>query len=137
LPGGYLAAPGAATDAASELPKRVIHQASGIAFVLIAPGEFTMGSPKDEPDRLTGEDQHRRVIRHPFYLGESEVTVPQFRWFVTATQYQTDAESGTPVGAGRVGPTLSRRRRGRIRRAWGWQQIRSRVARRLVAGFNG
>lgn len=62
----------------------VIHKASGIALVLIAPGEFTMGSPKDEPDRLRGEDQHRRVIRHPFYLGDTEVTVAQFRRFVTA-----------------------------------------------------
>jgi formylglycine-generating enzyme required for sulfatase activity len=103
LPGGYAAAPGAVKDAATGLPKRVIHRASGITLVLIPEGEFMMGSPKSEANRLNSEDQHRRVIRQPFYLGETEVTVAQFRRFVTATKYKTDAEAGTPLDRFKVG----------------------------------
>lgn len=78
----------------TELPPRIVHKASGIAMVLIPAGEFQMGSPADEADRLGDERQHRRIIRQPFYIGETEVTVEQFRKFVLATKYQTDAERG-------------------------------------------
>lgn len=103
LPDGYSKAQGAATDAATGLPKRIIHKASGIVLVLIPAGEFVMGSPQNETNRLRSEDQHRRLIRQPFYMGETEVTVAQFRRFVTATKYQTDAEAGTPLDVYRVG----------------------------------
>ncbi len=103
LPDAYIAAPGTATDAATGLPKRVIHKLSGVVLVLIPAGEFVMGSPKSEANRLNSEDQHRRVIRQPFYLGETEVTVAQFRRFVTVTRYKTDAEAGTPLDRFTVG----------------------------------
>src|SRR5688500_3955297 len=73
------------------LPTRIVHRESGITLVLIPAGKFQMGSPKSEPDRGRGERQHRRVIREPFYMGETEVTVAQFRRFVNATNYVTDA----------------------------------------------
>ena len=95
---GFVAAPGAATDRATGLPTRVVHEASGITLVLIPAGEFMMGSPDDEPDRGKAERLHRRVIRRAFYLGESEVTVAQFRRFVEPTGYQTDAERGAGDG---------------------------------------
>jgi formylglycine-generating enzyme len=85
-------------DSVTGLPTRIVHQASGIVLVLIPAGEFRMGSPETDPDRGKSEQQHRRVIRRPFFLGETEVTVGQFRKFVQATQYQTDAERGTPTG---------------------------------------
>ncbi len=66
LPDGYGKARGAVTDAATGLPKRIIHKASGIVLALIPAGEFAMGSPPNEANRLRGEDQHRRVIRQPF-----------------------------------------------------------------------
>lgn len=103
LPDGYVPAQGTTTDTATGLPKRVIHKASGIALVLIPAGEFVMGSPKNEANRLNGEDQHRRIIRQPFYMGEAEVTVAQFRRFVNATGYKTDAEAGTPLDRFTVG----------------------------------
>jgi formylglycine-generating enzyme required for sulfatase activity len=99
----YKSAPGSARDPVTGLPTRIIHQPSGITFVLIPAGDFLMGSPPGEEGRLRDEDQHRRVVRQPFYLGETEVTVAQFRRFVQATGYQTDAESGTPVGGHMVG----------------------------------
>jgi formylglycine-generating enzyme required for sulfatase activity len=88
----------ATIDAATGLPTRIVHKESGIALVLIPAGEFEMGSPADEPDRLNDERQHRRIIRRPFYLGETEVTIEQFRRFVRATKYQTDAERGVEEG---------------------------------------
>lgn len=102
-PLSYKAAAGATRDAATGLPTHIIHQASGVRLVLISAGEFLMGSPPNEEGRLKGEDQHRRLIRQPFYLGETEVTVAQFRRFVQATGYQTDAERGIPVGGHTIG----------------------------------
>jgi formylglycine-generating enzyme required for sulfatase activity len=96
---GYRAAAGASWDATTGLPTRIVHQASGIVLVLIPAGEFQMGVPEEEAERNSRRDrQHRRIIRKPFYLGETEVTVGQFRKFVRATGYQTDAERGTPEG---------------------------------------
>ena len=94
----YVPALGAETDPATGLPTRIVHKESGIVLVLVPAGEFLMGSPEEEPDRSNSERQHRRVIRKPFYLGETEVTVGQFRKFVTATRYETDAERGAPDG---------------------------------------
>lgn len=45
----------------------------------------------------------RRVVREPFYLGETEVTVAQFRRFARATKYLTDAERGAEEGGHHLG----------------------------------
>jgi formylglycine-generating enzyme required for sulfatase activity len=91
-------AEGATIDRKTGLPTRVVHRASGVVLVLIPAGEFLMGSPPDEAGRGRREDQHRRVIRRPLYLGETEVTVAEFRRFVAATKYETDAERGVQEG---------------------------------------
>ncbi|MBK8315375.1 MAG: SUMF1/EgtB/PvdO family nonheme iron enzyme [Acidobacteria bacterium] len=88
LPSGLRQADGAATDADTGLPTRVVHAASGVTLVLIPAGEFRMGQ---------SEAAHHRVIRNAFYLGETEVTNGQFRRFVEETGYRTDAESGVEV----------------------------------------
>lgn len=80
------------------LPERFVHRESGIAFILIPAGRFQMGSPASEPERSQNERQHSRVIKEPFYIGETEVTVEQFRRFVKATNYATDAERGVEEG---------------------------------------
>jgi formylglycine-generating enzyme required for sulfatase activity len=90
----FVATDGAATDAATGLPTRVVDRHSGIVLVLIPAGEFEMGSPETEVDRSKPERRHRRMIKRPFYLGETEVTVAQFRKLAEATGYQTDAERG-------------------------------------------
>jgi formylglycine-generating enzyme required for sulfatase activity len=67
---------------------------SGMEFVLIPAGRFLMGSPANEPGRAENEGPQRQVqITKPFYLGKYEVKVGEFREFVKATQYKTDAET--------------------------------------------
>jgi formylglycine-generating enzyme required for sulfatase activity len=66
--------------------------ALGMKFVLVPPGTFTMGSPAPETGRKDDERQHKVTLTRGFYLGKHEVTVGQFRRFVEATGYETDAE---------------------------------------------
>jgi sulfatase modifying factor 1 len=86
-------------------------------MVLLPPGEFRMGlSEQDTWDRLCSNMRkssskleseqpehggllsempaHQVRLNKPFYMGECEVTVAQFRQFADATGYQTDAERG-------------------------------------------
>ena len=45
-------------------------------------GTFTMGSPPDEPDRGTNEDQVRVTLTRGFWLGKYEVTQEQYRHLI-------------------------------------------------------
>ncbi|MEO7064588.1 MAG: SUMF1/EgtB/PvdO family nonheme iron enzyme [Dokdonella sp.] len=66
---------------------------SAPAVVVIPTGEFVMGSPADEVGHADNEEPQRRVhIDVGFALGQDEVTVGQFRDFVRATKYVSDAE---------------------------------------------
>jgi len=85
-----------AAMASAAAPLRVRTNRLGIKLVWIPPGEFLMGSPRYEEDRDDDETQHRVRITRPFYLGQYEVTVGQFRRFVSESGYRTDRET-TPV----------------------------------------
>ncbi|AKS41443.1 bifunctional serine/threonine-protein kinase/formylglycine-generating enzyme family protein [Wenzhouxiangella marina] len=61
-------------------------------MVVIPAGEFTMGSPAGEADRQDNEGPQRQVDIAAFALAKTEVTVAEFRRFVEATGYRTDAE---------------------------------------------
>ena len=61
-------------------------------MVLIPAGKFLMGSPLTEELRVEDEPQHEVTITKPFYMGKYHVTVGQFRKFVAATMYLTEAE---------------------------------------------
>jgi sulfatase modifying factor 1 len=100
----------AAPAGAAPSPAPRVTDGAGVELVLIAPGEFVMGAPDqqgdilrarfwrsarpDDRDMLSEKPSHRVRITKPFYLGAHEVTVGQFRRFVTATGYKTDAEKG-------------------------------------------
>ena len=65
----------ASHDPETGLPFAVTDEATGIEFVLILPGEFTMG--RDQADWCE-RPQHRVRITKPFYLGKYEVTQSQW-----------------------------------------------------------
>ncbi|HUT92440.1 MAG TPA: SUMF1/EgtB/PvdO family nonheme iron enzyme [Thermoguttaceae bacterium] len=82
----------------------------GMKLVLIPPGEYEMGAPQSEIDQHVAEatrqgvvgeylesvrsegPRHRVRLTRPFYVGQHETTVDQFRRFVEATGHKTDAE---------------------------------------------
>lgn len=74
---GVLLALGVASSTLGAEPARIVHAESGIRLVLVPAGGTVVA---------------------PFYLGESEVTVAEFRRFVAATGYVTDAERGADDG---------------------------------------
>lgn len=56
-----------------------VENAFGMRFVPIPAGNFTMGSPPDEPARDADETPHRVTISEAFYLQTTEVTRAQWR----------------------------------------------------------
>ena len=60
-------------------------------MVIVPAVSFTMGSPKDEPERSEdSEDQLPVTIAKPFAVGRFAVTRGEFAAFVAATGHKTD-----------------------------------------------
>jgi len=65
----------------------------GPTLVVIPSGQFMMGSPDSENGRADHEGpRHRVVMPQGFALAKTETTVAEFRAFVDASDYTTDAE---------------------------------------------
>ncbi|MGK7295590.1 MAG: SUMF1/EgtB/PvdO family nonheme iron enzyme [Candidatus Wenzhouxiangella sp. M2_3B_020] len=74
--------------------------AYGPVMVVLPAGSFMMGSPEGEDDRVDNEGPRFRVtFPRGFALSRTEISVGQFRRFVEATGYETDAER---TGSSRV-----------------------------------
>jgi len=90
---------------------------AGLTLIPVASGELLMGTSDEQADQLRppfwrsapiqrDEDleaekpRHRVRISKGFYISAHEVTVAQFRRFVTATGYVTDAEKNGRGGRG-------------------------------------
>lgn len=71
-----------------------VAQKPGIEWVDIPAGTFTMGSPDHEVSRGKDEILHQ-VKLSAFKMSKTEITVAQFKAFVDATGYLTDADKGT------------------------------------------
>src|SRR6056297_320463 len=90
--------------------------AYGPVMVIIPPGSFMMGSAESEDDRVDNEGPRLRVtFDRGFALSRNEVSIGQFRRFVEATGYETDAEQS---GASRVYMSGSGRVAERRRVTW-------------------
>ncbi|RPH51659.1 MAG: formylglycine-generating enzyme family protein [Desulfobacteraceae bacterium] len=87
--------PAAATEAILKPaePEPKYTNSIGMTFVYIRPGTFIMGSPADEPGRDSDETQHKVTLTKGFYMGETEVTVGQWRAFSKDSGYKTEAET--------------------------------------------
>jgi formylglycine-generating enzyme required for sulfatase activity len=71
---------------------RKLTNTQGMKLVLIPAGRFTMGAPAGQAGRTPWEEEHEVEISHPFYMAAHEVTIGQYRRFVEATGYRTEAE---------------------------------------------
>jgi len=90
--------------------------ASGPAMVVVPSGSYMMGSPQREEGRADNEGPRFRVrFERGFAISRTEVTVGEFRLFVEATGYETDAER---VGESRIYMTGSGRIAERRRVTW-------------------
>jgi len=74
----------------------------GPQMLVIPPGSFLMGSPQDDPERF-GDDperfgeegpRHQVTISKPFALARHALSVGEFRRFVAASGYLSEAETG-------------------------------------------
>jgi formylglycine-generating enzyme required for sulfatase activity/tetratricopeptide (TPR) repeat protein len=95
----------------------------GMKFRLIPAGEFSMGTPDEEKAKvlqLLSEDWQKGLVREEqsswparissaFYLGVTELTVGQFKQFISSTAYKTTAESDGLGGRAVVKGTIERR----------------------------
>jgi formylglycine-generating enzyme required for sulfatase activity len=91
-------------SAALQLLGSVYTNAVGAEMVYIPPGEFMLGSTKEEREwalkdrgnmamiELEGAAPRRAVIERGFWMGRTEVTVGQWKQFVKETGYATDGE---------------------------------------------
>jgi formylglycine-generating enzyme required for sulfatase activity len=69
-------------------------------MVVIPEGSFMMGSPEKEQGRNDDEGPPHWVTLKRFALARTEVTVAEFRRFVEASGYRTDAEKNTGSAKG-------------------------------------
>jgi formylglycine-generating enzyme len=72
-----------------------------IEWVEVPGGTYQMGSYDKETGRQDDERQHQ-VTLLPFKMSKCEITVEQFKAFIEATGYVTDAENGTDGYKGSV-----------------------------------
>ncbi len=70
----------------------------GPQMVRVAGGRFEQGSPSYEGERQPNEGPLREVTVGAFALGRHEVTRGEYRAFVEATGYRTEAERDVPAG---------------------------------------
>ena len=73
------------------LPSNYEETGAGI-FVLVQGGSFDMGCSPEQQNCEANEKPVHRVTLNSYYIGQYEVTVQEFRAFIDASGYVTDAE---------------------------------------------
>jgi formylglycine-generating enzyme required for sulfatase activity len=83
------------SDSSATNSERGLTNRLGMRFSLVPAGEFWMGADEDErfaPYNQCEQPRHSVQISRPFWMGQHEVTVGQFRQFVAETGYRTAGE---------------------------------------------
>lgn len=79
------------------VPRSSVTNGLGMKFVWIPPGTFTMGSPKEEPDRGNDETPHTVTLTQGFYLGVHLVTQPQWEAVLGRNPSRFKGDGNLPV----------------------------------------
>ena len=99
--------PRPAAEAAETRLVANVKEVAGMDLVRIPAGEFYMGSEKGDADAFDDEKPRHKVrISGPFWLGKYKVTVGQFKRFVGASDYVTEAEKDKDKWTWRKPPFL-------------------------------
>jgi formylglycine-generating enzyme required for sulfatase activity len=91
--GSLIAAVPAGKPAAQD-ENHMITNAIGMKLTLIPAGKFLVGSPQDEAERDTDEEQHEVAITKPFYMGVHEVTQREYERIIPKNPSFFHAKNG-------------------------------------------
>jgi formylglycine-generating enzyme required for sulfatase activity len=74
-----------------------VEPVTGMRFVRIEPGSFTMGSPAEEPGHRPDETQHRVTITRAFLMSTTEVTQQQWTRVMGSNPSHFQGNPSAPV----------------------------------------
>ena len=78
-------------------PPKHFTNSLGMKFVWISPGNFMMGSPKEEKERDANETQHKVTLTKGFYMGVHLVTQEQWQAVMGKNPSHFKGEKTLPV----------------------------------------
>jgi len=78
-------------------PPKTFTNSIGMKFVWIPPGNFMMGSPKEEKERVINEAQHKVTLSKGFYMGVYPVTQEQWQAVMGNNPSKFKGEKNLPV----------------------------------------
>lgn len=85
------------TDAQDKDRPKEFTNGLGMKFVWIPPGQFQMGSPKDEKQRSPDEHQHKITLSKGFYMAVTLVTQEQWKEVMEKNPSMFAGEKNLPV----------------------------------------
>lgn len=88
---------GANLGAQPKDPPKDVTNGIGMKFVWIPPGNFMMGSPKEEKKRRADEIQHKVTLTKGFYMGVHTVTQEQWLEIMGTNPSKFKGEKNLPV----------------------------------------
>jgi formylglycine-generating enzyme required for sulfatase activity len=78
-------------------PPKNFTNSLGMTFIWIQPGNFMMGSPKEEKERRDDETQHKVTLTKGFYMGVHLVTQEQWQEVMGSSPSLFRGEKNLPV----------------------------------------
>ena len=88
---------GDADNAQPKDPPKNFTNSIGMKFVWIPPGNFMMGSPKEEQGRRDAETQHKVTLTKGFYIGVYTVTQEQWKEVIGNNPSKFNGKINLPV----------------------------------------